>query len=221
MTNVKGFRQAPQPNKKEIKTALDGVLQKLSGELQMQKNNQQIFLQFLQRNMGEVNRLNGQIANLESLVGYRQSSMSANNDDIVVISCIGYDPVTGLPFGGGRLERAVIRVGSGQLIESFEKQLIGLAPSEELVTIDVTFPEDYGNKELAGKNYKFDLIVLEVYTKVVSTAKFDARAEQLVALEKAANEAKAQAEKEKSNETQSEAQAEASQETSEKAEQAQ
>lgn len=200
MSNVKGFRQAPQPNKKEVRNALDGVLKDISGQLQMQKNNQQIFLQFLQRNMGEVNRLNGQISNLESLVGFRQSSSPAQDDDIVVLSCIGYDPETGMPFGGGRLERAVIRVGSGQLIGEFEKQLIGLAPSEELVTIDVTFPEDYGNKELAGKKYKFDLIVLEVYTKVISTAKFDARAEQLVALEKAAQEAKAKAEKEQSDE---------------------
>jgi FKBP-type peptidyl-prolyl cis-trans isomerase (trigger factor) len=219
MNNVKGFRQAPQPNKKQIQTALDGTLQKLAGELQMQKNNQQIFLQFLQRNMGEVNRLNGQISNLESLVGFRQSSQPAREDDIVVLSCIGYDPETGLPFGGGRLERAVIRVGSGQLIAEFEKQLIGLAPSEDLVTISVKFPEDYGNKELANKTYKFDLIVLEVYTKVVSTAKFDARAEELVALEKAAKEA--QAAKEKSNEqAQTADQAQASETSETKAEQA-
>lgn len=221
MNNVKGFRQAPQPNKKEIKNALDGVLQNIQQQMHQQKQNQQIFLQFLQRNMGEVNRLNGQVSNLESLIGYRQSSNAAQNDDIVCLSCIGYDPESGLPFAGGRLERAVIRVGSGQLIESFEKQLVGLYPSEELVTIDVTFPEDYGNKELAGKNYKFDLVVLEVYSKVTSTAKFDARAEQLEALKKAADEAKAKAEKEQSNEQGQEAQTDQAEATEQKAESAQ
>lgn len=219
MNNVKGFRQAPQPNKKEMRNALDNSLQTLQNQINQQKQNQQIFLQFLQRNMGEVNQLNGQVSNLESLVGFRTSSSPAREDDIVVLSCIGYDPVSGLPFGGGRLERAVIRVGSGQLIPEFEKQLIGLSPSEELVSIDVTFPEDYGNKELAGKKYKFDLIVLEVYAKNVSTSKFDARAEQLVALEKADKEAKAQAEKEKANEQGQEAKAEATQ-TEEAAKQA-
>lgn len=215
MNQVKGFRQAPKPTKKQIQQH-QGTLE---GQLQMLKNNQQIFLQFLQRNMGEVNQLNGQVANLQSLIGYRTSELPVVEDDIVCMNCIGYDPVSGLPFDGGRLERAVIRVGSGQLIPEFEKQLVGLAPSERLVTIDVKFPEDYGNKELANKDFKFDLQILEVYKKTVSTANFDTRAEQLTALKKAADEEKAKAAKEQSNEQEQKAEASNAEEA--KAEQAQ
>jgi trigger factor len=54
-----------------------------------------------------------------------------------------------------------VELGSGQLIPGFEDQMIGLKANDSKV-INVTFPEDYGSKELAGKAATFDIVVGEV-----------------------------------------------------------
>lgn len=207
---VKGFRQKPQPNKKEIKNALDGVLQNIDAAIKQQRQNTQVLLQMIQRTMGDTRQLTQEVDSLEALIGYRTSNEAAVTDDVIVMSCIGYDRETGLPFAGGRLDRAVVRIGSKQLIPSFEEQLVGLKASDQVISLDVVFPEDYQNKELAGKTKTFDLVVLEVFKQGTSTANFEKRAEQLAEAQKAENEklaaeAKAKAEQEQASEQPKEA----------------
>jgi trigger factor len=69
--------------------------------------------------------------------------------------------VDGVAFDGGTGEAMSVEIGTGRLIPGFEDQLIGVKPGDEK-TIQVTFPEDYGAAELAGKAATFDLKIISV-----------------------------------------------------------
>jgi trigger factor len=69
--------------------------------------------------------------------------------------------VDGVAFEGGTGEGMVVELGSGRLIPGFEEQLAGVKPGDEK-TINVTFPDDYGAAELAGKPATFDLKITAV-----------------------------------------------------------
>lgn len=62
--------------------------------------------------------------------------------------------VDDVPFDGGKAEDYDLTIGSKTFIPGFEDQLIGAKIGEE-VTVNVTFPEDYQEKSLAGKAAKF------------------------------------------------------------------
>ena len=71
--------------------------------------------------------------------------------------------IDGAAFDGGTAQDQSLVIGSGSFIPGFEEQLIGLMPGESK-DVEVTFPEDYHAKELAGKTgfdsldeYKEDL----------------------------------------------------------------
>ncbi|MEQ1537307.1 MAG: trigger factor [Sphingorhabdus sp.] len=83
----------------------------------------------------------------------------AATGDQVVIDFEG--KVDGVPFDGGKGEGMAVELGSGQLIPGFEDQMVGLKANDAKL-INVTFPEDYGSKDLAGKAATFDIVVGEV-----------------------------------------------------------
>ncbi len=58
--------------------------------------------------------------------------------------------VDGTPFEGGKGEHHKLKLGSGQFIPGFEEQVAGKNIGEEF-DVNVTFPEEYGASELAGK----------------------------------------------------------------------
>ncbi len=84
---------------------------------------------------------------------------AAADGDRLTIGYVG--KIDGEPFEGGSDDNAVVRLGSGQFIPGFTEQLVGVKTGEEK-TITVTFPEDYGAKDLAGKEATFDITVKEV-----------------------------------------------------------
>ena len=86
-------------------------------------------------------------------------SYKAKDGDQVIIDFEG--KVDGVPFEGGKGEGMAVVIGSGQLIPGFEDQLLGLKANDEAV-INVTFPDEYGAKDLAGKAATFDIVVGEV-----------------------------------------------------------
>jgi trigger factor len=88
-------------------------------------------------------------------------SHKAAKGDVVVIDFEG--KVDGVPFDGGKGEAMSVEIGSGQLIPGFEDQLIGVKANDSKV-LNVTFPDDYGAKDLAGKAATFDIVVGEVRT---------------------------------------------------------
>ncbi|MDO5301882.1 MAG: trigger factor [Tissierellia bacterium] len=66
--------------------------------------------------------------------------------------------VDGVAFEGGTAEDQELEIGSNTFIPGFEEQLVGHSVGEEF-DIDVTFPEDYFNEELAGKDAVFHIKV--------------------------------------------------------------
>lgn len=85
-------------------------------------------------------------------------------DDIVVIDFEGY--IDNVPFEGGKGSNYHLTIGSGQFIPGFEDQLIGVKAGDE-VDVNVTFPEDYHKKDLAGKHALFKVKVNEIKVKEV------------------------------------------------------
>ena len=53
-------------------------------------------------------------------------------------------------------------IGSGSYIDDFEEQLIGSHPGDT-VDVNVTFPENYGNEELNGKDALFKVTINGIY----------------------------------------------------------
>lgn len=74
--------------------------------------------------------------------------------DFAIIDFKGF--LDGVPFSGGAAEDHNLEIGSGQFIPGFEEQLIGMKVGEEK-DIDVTFPENYGSPDLAGKAVVFNV----------------------------------------------------------------
>ena len=86
----------------------------------------------------------------------------AENGDTVVIDFEG--SVDGEVFEGGTAENHPLVLGSGSFIPGFEDQLVG-AVADSDVEVNVTFPEDYQAKELAGKAAVFKVKVHEIKKK--------------------------------------------------------
>lgn len=82
--------------------------------------------------------------------------------DIAEIDFEGF--IDGEPFEGGKGSDYPLEIGSGKFIKGFEEQLIGGRPGDD-IDVKVTFPEDYGSKELAGKEALFKVIVNDVKKK--------------------------------------------------------
>ena len=80
----------------------------------------------------------------------------------VVIDFEGF--IDGVPFEGGKAENHSLEIGSGAFIPGFEEQLIGMKNGEER-EIEVTFPEEYFSKDLAGKPATFKVKVNEIKQK--------------------------------------------------------
>ncbi len=81
------------------------------------------------------------------------------NGDRLGLSFVG--KIDGVAFDGGTSDHAHLTVGSGEFIPGFEEQLVG-QKKDESRTITVTFPADYQNSELAGKEATFDVTILHV-----------------------------------------------------------
>lgn len=83
----------------------------------------------------------------------------AEDGDRVVISFKG--TIDGQPFEGGSAEDVPIVLGSGNFLPGFETQIVGIAAGETR-TIDVTFPDNYGNDTIKGKTAQFEVTAKSV-----------------------------------------------------------
>jgi trigger factor len=70
------------------------------------------------------------------------------------------------PFQGGKADDYLLALGSGQLIDNFEDQLVGASPGDE-VEVEVTFPDEYQEPKLAGEDAVFKVKVKEVREKIL------------------------------------------------------
>lgn len=86
----------------------------------------------------------------------------AEKGDVAKFDFEGF--VDGVAFEGGKAENYTLELGSGQFIPGFEDQMIGHEAGDEF-DVNVTFPEEYHAKELAGKPAVFKIKLHEVTTK--------------------------------------------------------
>lgn len=87
--------------------------------------------------------------------------------DIATIDFEGF--VDGVAFDGGKGENYDLEIGSNTFIPGFEDQLVGAEIGKEL-DVNVTFPEEYGAKELAGKEAVFKCKVNRIKVKELPEA---------------------------------------------------
>ncbi|GGE50699.1 trigger factor [Halopseudomonas oceani] len=84
---------------------------------------------------------------------------AAENGDQVTIDFVG--KIDGEVFQGGTANGTNLVLGSGRMIPGFEEGLVGAKAGDSL-TLNVTFPEDYQNLDLAGKAAEFETTVQAV-----------------------------------------------------------
>lgn len=111
--------------------------------------------------------LAGQAKSYEDKKG---KTVKAAEGDELTIDFLG--KLDGEPFEGGAATDAQLVIGSGRFIPGFEEQLKGAKVGEEK-TIEVTFPEDYQAKHLAGKAATFDITVKAIKAEVPATVDED------------------------------------------------
>lgn len=88
----------------------------------------------------------------------------AAKGDILTVDFLG--KVDGVPFPGGEGTDVDLEVAGAGFIPGFTEQVEGMSAGDTKV-IDVTFPEEYGSKDLAGKAATFDITVKALKTQVL------------------------------------------------------
>jgi len=78
----------------------------------------------------------------------------AEKGEVLTVDFVG--KIDGTPFAGGAAQDIDVEVAGAGFIPGFTEQLEGLSPGESR-TIEVTFPAEYGNAEVAGKAATFDI----------------------------------------------------------------
>lgn len=87
---------------------------------------------------------------------YESTERAAQNDDQLNLDFAG--TVDGEVFAGGSAKGTQLVLGSGRMIPGFEEGLVGAKAGEERV-LKLTFPADYQNLDLAGKEAEFTVTV--------------------------------------------------------------
>lgn len=87
---------------------------------------------------------------------YTEVDRPAEDGDVVNIDYVGMKD--GVPFDRGADDNFDLTLGSHTFIDGFEDGLIGAKKGDEL-SLNLTFPETYGNAELAGQDVVFDVTV--------------------------------------------------------------
>jgi trigger factor len=106
----------------------------------------------------EVERIREGFAKLEPV------DRAAAGGDVLLIDFEGF--VDGQAFEGGQASDYLLELGSGQLVEGFEDQLMGTGAGDSR-EVKVSFPDDYRAEQLAGNDAVFNVKVKEVREKVL------------------------------------------------------
>jgi trigger factor len=109
----------------------------------------------------EVDEAVGKIAEQNRPFSAKAAGATAERGDRLVIDFNGR--VDGKWFEGGTGTDVVVNLGTGTFLPGFEDQLTGTAAGEQK-QIKVTFPSEYANAQLAGKEAEFDVTVKSIET---------------------------------------------------------
>lgn len=91
-----------------------------------------------------------------------EGDRATKKGDMAVIDFHGRTKDDGVEHEGMHAHGTKLELGSGQFIPGFEDQLIGKKAGDK-VEVNVTFPEQYGAKELAGRDAIFDVEIKEIH----------------------------------------------------------
>lgn len=94
----------------------------------------------------------------------KEEDGTVEKGNIAVIDFKGY--IDDNAFEGGEGEDFSLEIGSGTFIDNFEDQLVGSKKGDH-VTVNVTFPEEYGKEELNGKAARFEVDIKEIKIKEI------------------------------------------------------
>ncbi len=103
-------------------------------------------------------------AELDKDARFEKAERPVQSGDRIKLDFEGF--VDGVPFEGGKGTNYLLTIGSGQFIPGFEDQLIGAEAGKD-IDVNVSFPEDYHEKSLAGKASVFKCKVNEIEEKIV------------------------------------------------------
>jgi trigger factor len=117
-------------------------------DLEVKKPVFEVTDEMVQKEMERIHELHAKLITVEE--------GTVANGDIATIDFSG--KIEGTPFKGGNSADYPLEIGSGTFIPGFEEQLIGMAVNETR-DIKVTFPSEYANEELAGKETVFTVTV--------------------------------------------------------------
>jgi trigger factor len=90
---------------------------------------------------------------------YSPVDRAAQAGDRVVVDFTG--TIDGVEFAGGQAKHFPIVIGEGRMLPEFEAAVTGVKAGESR-SFDLTFPEDYHGREVAGKRAHFELAALHV-----------------------------------------------------------
>lgn len=97
-------------------------------------------------------------------ISWSVAERAAKADDKATIDFTG--TIDGKPFDGGTGKDMAVEIGKGRLIAGFEDGLVGLSAGEQK-TLNLTFPENYHSKDLAGKPVQFAVTVKKIEEPVL------------------------------------------------------
>ena len=109
---------------------------------------------------GDVDKALERIADQNKKTEKTGDDRPTKKGDIAVIDFVG--TIDGTAFPGGSAKDHRLELGSGQFIPGFEDQLVGAKMGEHR-DVKVTFPADYGSKDLSGKEAVFAVDVKEIH----------------------------------------------------------
>lgn len=107
----------------------------------------------------EIKRAQDKLATFENVEG----RAVAKGDQVIIDFCGSVD---GVKFDGGTAEKYPLEIGSNSFIPGFEDQIIGMNIGDDK-DVNVSFPENYGSEELAGKAAVFAIKLHEIKSKVL------------------------------------------------------
>lgn len=88
------------------------------------------------------------------------ANRAAQEGDLTDISYVGKKD--GVAFDGGTADNYELELGSGQFIDGFEDGVVGMKVGETK-DLNLTFPDNYGNAELAGADVVFTVTLNKIY----------------------------------------------------------
>lgn len=137
----------------EVYTKPEAKLKKYKG-LEIEKVNTEITEDDVNAELDNIRNRNARLVAKED--------GAVENGDIANIDFEGF--LDGVAFDGGKAEKYDLEIGSGSFIPGFEEQLVGMKVGDEK-DITTTFPENYGNADLAGKETIFKIKLHEIKKK--------------------------------------------------------